>query len=172
MAQGQWEDGAYREVAGRRRKDRSQTNKQNLLRCPWQGRSRGRCVLGGKKKKEKYLQVAWRWRKKEKEKQAWLYLFIWLRKVSEAPEIWIFLAPHRIFLCDLRTLSCHVWDLVPWPGIKQGSLHWELWVLATGPPGKSQAWNLLNKLIKVFTNLRHLWGGGENKTEKKMAPQS
>ena len=43
--------------------------------------------------------------------------------------------------------------------------------MATGPPGKSQAWNLLNKLIKVFTNLRHLWGGGENKTEKDGTPE-
>ena len=33
-------------------------------------------------------------------------------------------------------LSCSIWDLVPWPGIESGPLHWELGVLATGPPGK------------------------------------
>ena len=34
-------------------------------------------------------------------------------------------------------LSCSMWDLVCWPGIKPGPLHWETGVLATGPPGKS-----------------------------------
>ena len=29
------------------------------------------------------------------------------------------------------------WDLVPWPGIKPGPLHWEHRVLATKPPRKS-----------------------------------
>ena len=28
-------------------------------------------------------------------------------------------------------------DLVPWPGMETGSLHWEHQVLATGPPGWS-----------------------------------
>ena len=39
--------------------------------------------------------------------------------------------------------------------------------MATGLPGKSQAWNLLNKLIKYFTNLRHLWGGEKKKTKNR-----
>ena len=39
--------------------------------------------------------------------------------------------------------------------------------MATGLPGKSQAWNLLNKLIKYFTNLRHLWGGEKKKKRDK-----
>ena len=36
------------------------------------------------------------------------------------------------------TLSCSVRDLVPWPGIEPGPLHWEHGVLPTGPPEKSR----------------------------------
>ena len=33
---------------------------------------------------------------------------------------------HQIFSCGIWTLSCSLWDLVPWPGIKtQAPLHWE-----------------------------------------------
>ena len=39
-----------------------------------------------------------------------------------------------------------MWDLVPQPGIKWGSLHWELRVLVTGPPGKSQGYGFLSKV--------------------------
>lgn len=114
----------------------------------------------------------WRWRKKEKEKWDWIY-FIWVHEVFEALEIWIFLAPRRIF---------SLWLANSWlPCIGTSSLtrdqtglplRWEFWVLATGLPGKSQAWNLLNKLIKYFTNLRHLWGGRKKKRERKMAPRA
>ena len=38
--------------------------------------------------------------------------------------------------CEL--LSSSMWDLVPDQGSNLGCLHWELGVLATGPPGKSQ----------------------------------
>ena len=34
-------------------------------------------------------------------------------------------------------LSGSMWDLVPQPGIEPDPLHWELEVLATGPPGTS-----------------------------------
>ena len=37
----------------------------------------------------------------------------------------------------MRTVSCGMWDLVPWPGTEPGSLRWDLTVLTTGPPGKS-----------------------------------
>ena len=30
-----------------------------------------------------------------------------------------------------------MWDLILWPGIEPGPLHWECRALATGPPGKS-----------------------------------
>ena len=132
--------------------------------CPWGKKGKKKVPAGGVEVKEK------------RKRETGLDLFIWLHEVFEAHEIWIFLAPRRIFTCDfviftcdLWTLSCHVWDLVPRPGIRQGSLRWELWVLATGLPGKSQAWNLFNKLIKYFTNLRHLWGGEkkQNKTKQK-----
>lgn len=35
------------------------------------------------------------------------------------------------------TFSCGMWNLVSDQGSKPGPLHWELGVLATGPPGKS-----------------------------------
>ena len=40
-------------------------------------------------------------------------------------------------------LSCGMWDLVPQPGIKPRAQHWELTVLATGPPGESLFWILI-----------------------------
>ena len=46
-------------------------------------------------------------------------------------------------------LSCSMWDLVSWPGIKPGSLHWEWKVLATGPPRKF----LFIFLMKLFFSL-------------------
>ena len=39
-------------------------------------------------------------------------LFIWLHGVL--------VVAHRIFKCSRWTLSCGIWDLVPWPGIKSG----------------------------------------------------
>ena len=39
-----------------------------------------------------------------------MYLFIWLQQVL--------VAAHGIFSCGVWTLSCSLWDLVPWPGIK------------------------------------------------------
>ena len=42
-----------------------------------------------------------------------------------------------VFSCDMRTLSCSTWDLVPWAGFSPSPLHWELGVLTTGPPGRS-----------------------------------
>ena len=44
-----------------------------------------------------------------------------------------------------------MWDLVPWPGIEPGPLHWQHGVLATGPPGKS--------LFVVFTMVSNYFVG-------------
>ena len=41
-----------------------------------------------------------------------------------------------IFSWGMQTRSCSMWDLVPQPGIKPRSLHWEPALLATVPPGK------------------------------------
>ena len=38
--------------------------------------------------------------------------------------------------CNMWALSCGMQDLVPWPGIEPGPLHWEHGVLTAGPPGK------------------------------------
>ena len=50
---------------------------------------------------------------------------------------WIF----NLHFGGMKTLSCGRWDLVPWPGLKLGPLHWECAVLATGPPWKSPAFS-------------------------------
>ena len=44
----------------------------------------------------------------------------------------------NLFSYAMQTPTCGMWDLVPWPGIKPGPLHWELRVLVIGPPGKSR----------------------------------
>ena len=36
-----------------------------------------------------------------------------------------------------KIFSCGMWDLIPEKGLNLGPLHWELGVLAPGPPGKS-----------------------------------
>ena len=37
--------------------------------------------------------------------------------------------------CHMRDLfSCGLWDVVPWPGMEPGPLHWEHGTLTTGPP--------------------------------------
>ena len=50
-------------------------------------------------------------------------------------------------------LSCGIWNLVPWPGIKPGLLHWEYGVLATGPLGKSPKTSYFNQWILSVTVL-------------------
>ena len=55
-----------------------------------------------------------------------IYLFIWL---------------YWSQLQHTRYVSCGILDLVPWTGIKPRPLHWELRVLATGPPEKSQLYS-------------------------------
>ena len=65
-----------------------------------------------------------------------IYLFIWLHWVLLAAcKIFfaaceIFVAACGIFSCGRRTLSCSMWDLVPWPGIKPGSPALGVWSLS------------------------------------------
>ena len=56
-------------------------------------------------------------------------------KYSFFKKIFIYLAAPGLGANGL--FNCSMWDLVPWPGINPGPLHWEHVVLATGPPGKS-----------------------------------
>ena len=53
-----------------------------------------------------------------------------------------------LFSCNMWTLSCIMWYLIPPPGSNSGPLHWELRVFTTGPPAKSLIWLLL-KIIKL-----------------------
>ena len=39
-------------------------------------------------------------------------------------------------IAGMQTLTCDMWDLSHDQGSHPGPLHWELRVLATGPPGK------------------------------------
>ena len=48
----------------------------------------------------------------------------------------IFIMACGIFSWGMQTLSCGLWDLVPWPGVEP--LLWKQAVLAIGPPGTSQ----------------------------------
>ena len=61
------------------------------------------------------------------------YLFTWLHQV--------------LVVCGIQALSWGMWNLVPWPGIEPGPLHWKQGVLAMGPPGKS-----LTSLLKWGNN--------------------
>ena len=48
-----------------------------------------------------------------------------------------FLEVKKKFFLTLLSLHCGMWDLVSWPGIEPGPLHWEHRILTTGLPGKS-----------------------------------
>ena len=70
----------------------------------------------------------------------YFYLFIWPHRLLVAAlGCPVSAAVCRIFSRSMGTLSCGMWDLVPWPGIEPGPLPWECRVLTTGPPGTSLA---------------------------------
>ena len=43
----------------------------------------------------------------------------------------------RIFSCNMRTLRCGMWNLVPWPGIEPGPPALGVWNLTSRLPEKS-----------------------------------
>ena len=63
-----------------------------------------------------------------------IYLFIWLLCVLVAARgIFVegsLVEACGIFSCGMRTLSCSVWDLVPWPGIEPGPPALGAWSLS------------------------------------------
>ena len=74
------------------------------------------------------------------------YLFIWLS--------WVLVAVHRILdhCCGMLHLNCSIGNLVPWPGIKPWSQHWQHGVLAPGAPGQDQkVFVCVLKLLKIHT---------------------
>ena len=91
----------------------------------------------------------------------------------------IFAAGYRIFSCDMGTLSCSLWNLVPWLGIKPRPLPWEFRVLAPGnvPPllylsswFSKLLWNVLSYVQPTFMEhllrAKHISGLGNSKTEQ------
>ena len=72
-----------------------------------------------------------------------MYLFIFLTSlILAAPALScstqdLIIAACGIFSYSMRTLSCGMWNLVPWPGIEPRPPALGAWGLATGPPGKS-----------------------------------
>ena len=50
----------------------------------------------------------------------------------------------------MQTLSCGMWDLVPWPWIEPWPLYWDPGVLATGLPGKSLQENFYSSSFLGF----------------------
>ena len=63
----------------------------------------------------------------------YFYLFTWLCQVS--------VATHGIFSCGIQTLSCGMWDLVPWPGIEPRHSAQGAWNLSHRTTGKSLCGN-------------------------------
>ena len=60
----------------------------------------------------------------------------WLR--TGVFSFYMFYLKKNVFIyLAMPGLSCGLWDLVPWPRIEPGPLHWERWILDSGPPGKS-----------------------------------
>ena len=57
---------------------------------------------------------------------------------------------YGMFSCGKWSLSWSMWDLVPWPEIEPGPLHWECTVLATGPSGDSPKYIHFSGLLGVF----------------------
>ena len=60
----------------------------------------------------------------------------------------LFIAAYRIFRYSMWTLSCSIWDLVPWPGIEPRSPTLGVWHFNHWPTGKS-----------IFTILLFLFWG-------------
>ena len=90
----------------------------------------------------------------------------------------ILAAGYRIFSSDMGTLSCSLWNLVPWLGIKPRPLPWEFRVLAPGkvPPllylsswFSKLLWNVLSYVQPTFMEhllrAKHISGLGNSKTE-------
>ena len=56
----------------------------------------------------------------------------------------------EIFSCSMQTLSCGMWDLVPWPGIKPRPP--ALGVLATEPTREIPSMSYILKMSILFVN--------------------
>ena len=67
----------------------------------------------------------------------WKYLFIWPCQVLVVVcSSSIFVEASSIFSCDMQTLGCSTWDLVPWPGIKPGLPTLGAWSLSHWTTGE------------------------------------
>ena len=89
-----------------------------------------------------------------------IYLFIWLHQVLIVAHR-IFIVAGRIFNFNRPTLSCGIWDLVPWPGIEPGSpalgvqslSHWSTREVPLMAP-----FNLITSLKALSSNTVTYWG--------------
>ena len=99
-----------------------------------------------------------------------LFLTIWL----------IYLAAPGLS-CNMQTLSCGKWDLVPWPVIEPKALNWEYRVLTSGLPGKSRKVVFMLNYWYGFESTQHVCfetllcvipGGITNTTVQKAQKQS
>ena len=73
----------------------------------------------------------------------YFFIFIWPPQVS--------VAALQIFRCSMQALSCGMWHLVPWSGIKPRPPALGAWSLASGPPGKSP-----NRFFRLRTAARSM----------------
>ena len=70
---------------------------------------------------------------------------------------------HGIFSWGRQTLSCGMWDLVPWSGIKLGHPALGMCgVLAAGLPGKFPCARLVNRYLRILPDMFLLPHGGKN----------
>ena len=70
------------------------------------------------------------------------YCFFFKKKKS----LFIYLAALGLSF-GMLGLTCGTWDIVLWPEMNLGPLHWEHRILATGPPEKSHAVIFLTSLL-------------------------
>ena len=69
------------------------------------------------------------------------YVFVWLHRV-------LLVAHGFFFSYNIWTLSCGMWDLVPWPRIEPGPLPWKLGVLSLDYQ-ESPLMKFLNRQIEI-----------------------
>ena len=85
---------------------------------------------------------------------------VWWAIVHGVTKSWMRLGPScpkqdcQSSLHLVRPLSCGVWDLVPWLGIKLGPLYWEQGVLTTGLPGKCPKSTLFNNIEHLLLEIQ------------------
>ena len=79
------------------------------------------------------------------------YLFYWFTWL-----FWVLTVTCRIFSCYKQTLSCGMWDLVPWPGMEPGPHQLGAWSLSHWTTREVPLLWLLEPLFRIlYLNIYH-----------------